>query len=407
MKKVILVFILLVITTSENFFAQENQITIGSIDSLHSKTLNEQRKIWVHLPESAKTQKQKKYPVLYLLDGRGHFHSVTGLIRQLSAVNGNMIFPEMIVVGIPNTDRFRDLTPTHTGDSINPSGGGKNFSAFLEKELLPYVDDKYPTSSYRTLVGHSLGGLTAINILMKHPNLFSNYLAIDPSLWWDDQKLLKEAIPALEKSKFEGKSLYLSIANTMPKGMNTNSVVKDTTRGTQHIRSILKFAETATKNKQNGLHFAYKYYEEDSHGSVPLISEYDGLRFIFSWYDFKDWWKFYDPASKSTAQELLDLITAHYKNVSKRMGYQILPQEQKMNDIGYTFMGREAYDKSYAFFNLNIQNYPKSANVYDSMGDYYMSQSDTTKAKEFFTKSLELGGVPGTKEKLEELKTGD
>ena len=92
-----------------------NQIVIGQIDSVYSNILDESRNIWVHIPESAKnsTLDNIKYPVLYLLDGPGHFYSVTGMIKQLSSTNGNTIVPEMIIVAIPNTDRSRDLTPSH------------------------------------------------------------------------------------------------------------------------------------------------------------------------------------------------------------------------------------------------------------------------------------------------------
>ncbi len=399
------IIVIICLLSSSSLFAQhENQITIGTIDSLYSKTLDEQRKIWVHIPKSAQNQSLKKYPVLYVLDGPAHFHSVTGMVKQLSSVNGNNLCPEMIIIGIPNTDRWRDLTPTHTGDSINTSGGGKKFTTFLEKELIPYVDSKYPTGTYRTLFGHSLGGLMAINTLIHHPTMFANYLAIDPSLWWDNQKLLKQATIALEKDNFKDKSLYLSIANTMQKGMDIKNVVKDTTNTTEHIRSILQFAKTADEKSKNELNFGWKYYDDDTHSSVALISEYDAIRFMFSWYRFNDWDKFYNPESKSTTQELIDLIESHYQKLSDKMGHKVLPSEPEMNRLGYMFMGNKAYDKSYAFFNLNVQNYPKSANVYDSMGDYYVSQSNTDKAIEFFKKSMELGGVPGTKEKLEELQ---
>jgi TolA-binding protein len=78
----------------------------------------------------------------------------------------------------------------------------------------------------------------------------------------------------------------------------------------------------------------------------------------------------------------------------------VLPPKQHINNLGYRFLEKEDYDKSYAFFNFNVQNYPESANVFDSMGDYYLSKSDTVKAAEFFIKSLEIGGIPESKEKL-------
>ena len=152
----------------------------------------------MHIPESAlnSTSNTTKYPVLYLLDGPGHFYSVTEMIKQLSA-NGNTIVPEMIIVAIPNTDRSLDLTPSHvdidvfSGDSIQySSGGGNKFLDFMEDELIPHIEKTYPAAPYSTFVGHSFGGLSVINVLISRPHLFNNYVAIDPSLWWDDQAFL-------------------------------------------------------------------------------------------------------------------------------------------------------------------------------------------------------------------------
>src|SRR4051794_33892297 len=97
--------------TKEKQVAESATINIGTIDSIDSKVLNEQRKVWIYVPSSAKNSKTR-YPVVYLLDGDGHFYDLVGMTHQLSSVNGNTLCPEMIVVGIPNTDRTRDLTPT-------------------------------------------------------------------------------------------------------------------------------------------------------------------------------------------------------------------------------------------------------------------------------------------------------
>jgi predicted alpha/beta superfamily hydrolase len=112
------------------------------------------------------------------------------MIQQLSQVNGNTVCPEMIVVGILKTDRTRDLTPTHINgeppmmDSVaaKTSGGGEQFVSFLEKELIPYIDSSYPTEPHKMLIGLSFGGLTVMNIVANHSNLFKSYIAIDPSM---------------------------------------------------------------------------------------------------------------------------------------------------------------------------------------------------------------------------------
>lgn len=134
---------------------QNNNIIIGSIDTVHSSILNENRPIWVHVPGSTQNNiySPTRYPVIYLLDGDGHFDYLVGMMHQLSKINGNTICPEMIVVGIPNTDRTRDLTPTHMNPTaqidsnfVKTSGGGEKFISFMEKELIPHIDSLYPTA---------------------------------------------------------------------------------------------------------------------------------------------------------------------------------------------------------------------------------------------------------------------
>lgn len=389
------------------------QIVIGQIDSVYSDILAESRNIWVHLPESATNSPSNttKYPVLYILDGPTHFHSVTGMIRQLSASNGNTIVPEMIIVGIPNTDRSRDLTPTHvdidffSGDSIQyASGGGNKFLDFMEEELIPHIEKTYPAATYRTFVGHSFGGLSVINALISREHLFNNYVAIDPSLWWDNQAFLRQADSVLSSKKYDGKALFVGVANTMDEGMQVEEVGKDTTVSTAHIRSILQFVNAMDTQNDTGLDFGWKYYNDDDHGSVPLITEYDALRFLFPWYTLDGLNRFYDAKGNTTAEELIDLLNTHYKNVSDQFGYEVLPPEQFVNSTGYGFLGNNMYDKAAALFDLNIQNYPKSSNVYDSRGDCFLAQQDSIKALEYFTKALEIGPNDFSQEKIDRLQ---
>src|SRR5690242_2118293 len=240
-----------------------NKIVIGTVDSVYSQILGEQRKIWVYVPNSGDDNSiflQQHHQVVYLLDGDAHFYSVMGMIQQLSEVNGNTVCPEMIVVAIPNTDRTRDLTPTHVTSApyvdsnfVRTTGGGEKFTTFIEKELMPHIDSLYPTAPYRMLIGHSLGGLMVVNTLINHTDMFNAYLAIDPSLWWDNQKLLKQAETVLQQKNFQNKTLFLAIANTMDDGMDTMKVVHDTAGTTLHIRSILEFAKSLNANQANGL----------------------------------------------------------------------------------------------------------------------------------------------------------
>jgi predicted alpha/beta superfamily hydrolase len=385
--------------------AKDNRVTIGTKESLYSKVLDENRDYEVYLPPSYnRSNKNLKFPVLYLLDGDGHFHSVSGLVQQLAGgVNGNTLFPEMIIIAINNTDRTRDLTPVH--DAIGPdgkevpflktSGGGENFVKFLQMELIPEVELKYNTAPYRLLVGHSFGGLTAINILLNHTELFNAYIAIDPSMWWAKRALLKQAEEILPKKNFKGHSLYLAIANTMPYKMSFENVDRDSSGTTEHIRAIKALVSLGERNKSNGLRFSWQYFNDDDHGSVPLIAEYYGLRFLFDNYRMNE--------AKATAG--IDSLVAHYQMVSDMMGYTILPPENLVNQIGYLYLQAGETDKAMAHFALNIKNYPNSSNVYDSMGDAYLAKGEKAKAKEEFQRALRVDPLnAGSKEKLEKLK---
>jgi uncharacterized protein len=385
----------------------DNKIVIGTIDSVYSKTLNEQRKIWVSVPKQGLSIfAPRKYPVVYLLDGDAHFPSVTGMLQQLSSVNGNTVVPEMIVVGIPNTDRTRDLTPTHTDlgpdGKVTPmgksSGGGEKFIAFIKNELIPHIDSLYPTAPYRMFIGHSLGGLMVMNTLINHPEMFNSYIAIDPSMWWDNQKLLKRADSVLQRRNYDEKTLFLAVANTMAKGMDTTKVIKDTAGSTMHIRSNLQLARMLQKHKNNHLAWNWKYYNEDSHGSVPLIAEYDALHYFFKQMALQ-----LPTSPEDTAFFTAPYVEHHYENVSKQMGYKMLPPEELINTLAYQFMSMNMMDKAQSFFQLNIDNYPQSFNVFDSMGDLFKAKGDKKKAIEFYTKALAIKDFPDTRKKIESL----
>ena len=406
MNKIILSLLTVILSIATS--AQHNtQVSIGTIDSLQSRILNEQRKVWVYVPSSWQPGSKQRYPVIYLLDGDGHFYSVVGMVQQLSQVNGNTICPEMIIVGIPNTDRTRDLTPSHV-DADPPfmdsafsktSGGGEQFAAFIKNELIPHIDSLYPTEPYKMLIGHSFGGLTVMNIAMNHTKMFNSYISIDPSMWWDKMNFLKATKKQLAEKKFTGTSLYLGIANTMEEGLDFDKVQKDTAVSTKHIRSIIELDKEIKRQKQNGLQYASKYYGDDDHGSVPLIATYDALRFFFEKYRFKLSFKDF---TDSTA-DLAAKYTKHYQEVSQLFGYKVLPPENMVNGMGYEFLQQKQFTKAGRFFKMNVENYPDSYNVYDSYADYFAAIGDKTKAIEYLKKALVIKENPDSRNKLNKL----
>ena len=376
------------------------------VDSIYTKILGEERPIWIHVPESV--DKSKKYPVIYLLDGNFHFDGVLTLMNYLHRFDQ---IPEMVIVGIPNTNRMLDLTPSYMkvsrdGDPIpkGVNGGGEMFTSFLEKELIPYVEETYPVTKHRTFIGHSLGGLLVVNTLIHHSEIFDNYIAIDPSLWWNNQNLLKESKEVMAKEKFKNKSLYIAVANTLRDGMTIANVKKDTSDASMHIRSILDFAKVADSNTQNEMFFDWKYYEKENHGSIPLIAEYEGLKSVFSWYHMNINDEFRKPIA--TPEYLVDFIEKHYDKMSYHFGYEVKPDEEFINRLGYRFLSTnpEFKAKSFAFFNLNIKNYPKSAKVYDAMADYYEKQNDIESALKNVMKAYEIEPNTEYKARVERFK---
>lgn len=353
----------------------DNKIFIGKIDSIYSKILNEERKIWVYIPTVSEFNPAHNYPVVYLLDGDDHFRSVATMIQHLSEIQRNMILPQMILIGIPNTDRGRDLSPSIDESSGNTSG----FASFIEKELIPYVDSMYPTTQYRTLIGHSLGGSFVINTLINHNQSFNSYIAIDPSI---NKVLLKRANKVLKEKDFTENSLYLAIANS---GFE---LLEDTSANNDY-RTYFKFANYIDTNEQNNLNFAWKFYKDDDHNSVPLIAEYDGLRFIYDFYKFPDFDKLLNTSRPDSE------INQNYQNISRILGYKIVPSPGDLSRLGYVLLAKKSFDKAHAIIKMLIDNYPPSVMSYNAMGDLYKDKGDTLKAIEYFEKSIALNPNDG------------
>ena len=378
--------------------AKTGPITIGTTDSIWSPTLKENRRYLVYTPPSYRdtTYLPKRYPVLYLLDGDAHFHSVTGLLQILgTGVNATFVLPEMIVVAIPNTDRTRDLTPTHaeTDPAGKPqpgfktSGGGPNFLRFIQTELIPQIERTYRTAPYRVFVGHSFGGISVIDALYRMPETFNAYLAIDPSLWWDNRVLLKQARERFSKPGLAGRALFVGQANTIQPGDTALNV---------HFNSIIQFNGILETYNRSGIRYAYKYYPADSHGSVPMISEYDGLRFLFDSYNI----------SLAEAIEQPTYLTDHFARVSASLGYRVDPPEDVTDLIGRVALSRDT-TAAIRILELNATLYPSSANALTSLGEAWLAKGDTAKAIGFYERAVAMRpGLKRPKDALAKLRRG-
>ncbi len=187
--------------------AQEPKVSpliVGQSVVFQSSILDEERKLNVYLPHSYSKNTAHKYPVIYLLDGSldEDFVHIAGL-TQFGSFSWIEMLPEAIVVGLANVDRKRDFTspPTDEKDKLEfpTAGGSGKFMKMLSQEVQPLIQKLYRVNGKRTIIGQSLGGLLATEILLKRPELFDNYIIISPGLWWDNRSLLELKLPEFQK----------------------------------------------------------------------------------------------------------------------------------------------------------------------------------------------------------------
>jgi predicted alpha/beta superfamily hydrolase len=188
-------------------------LVIGETFTIESKVLGEKRRINVYLPPGYTESRDLRLPVLYMPDGglAEDFLHVAGLV-QVSV--GNETMRPFVLVGIENTERRRDLTgPTKNADDKKAAkvvGKSEAFRKFIRDELMPQVNRRYRTTKETAIVGESLAGLFVVETFLLEPDLFDTYIAIDPSIWWNDQGLVKIAGERLRARPKLEKTLYLA-----------------------------------------------------------------------------------------------------------------------------------------------------------------------------------------------------
>jgi predicted alpha/beta superfamily hydrolase len=356
--------------------AQEVAPPIPQRLDIHSNVLKEDRVIWVRTPPGYQ-QSKSVYPVLYQTDAPGHVNE-TGSTIDFLVEHGRM--PALIVVGIANTDRNRDLTPSHA-DMKNPdgtvntfptSGGADHFLDFIQTELIPEIEKRYRTAPYRIFAGHSFGGLFAIHALISRPDLFNAYIAVSPSLQWDDGHTLHQAQQFFANHGEVKKTLFFSLAN---EGSTDNPMG-------QNFEQLQK---TLAAGAPKGLVWQSARYPDEDHGSTVLRAHYDGLRTVFS-----GWLVARDEKTGLQGGGLAGL-EEHYRKLSERYGYSVTAPENMMNGLGYQLMGRKNLEEAIAVFKKNVELYPESANTYDSLGEGLEAAGKFDMAKQNFQKAIELG----------------
>jgi len=327
-----------------------------------SSILHEPRNMSIYLPDDY-AYSNSKYPVLYLLDGGTHLQHAGGAADYLSTQGS---IPDIIVVAIHNIDRSRDFSPVHV-DNVPTSGGAEKFLGFLSKELVPYMDENYRTAGFDILLGHSFGGTFIGYTLLAKPNLFDAYLAVSPYLMFADNLVVKQASEKLKPFK-DTKYFYMTVGNE-----------------DRYFETLEEYSSIMKEKAGESVEFKYVKMMEENHGTTPYFTVFSGLRFIFN-----EW-----PLPPEMLQADLDAIDDHYMKVSLKYGIEVVTPELVINALGYRYLQAEDYEKAIATFKKNVERYPGSANVYDSLGEAYENYGKPEKAAKSYKKAVSLGEKNG------------
>jgi predicted alpha/beta superfamily hydrolase len=326
--------------------AQDAPTPSGAFE-IDSKVMSEPRRVIVWTPPGYDTGRMR-VPVLYLTDAQAQFAHTVTTVEFLSR-NGRI--PPMLVVGLFNTDRTRDLTPYKDGTPDNDTrlptaGGADRFLRFIEAELIPWVESRYRTEPYRVFAGHSFGGLFAVHALATRPGLFHATISVSPTLAWRDGEPSKRMAQMLAGRKDLKAALYLTLGDegdVMQSGFDRMKAVLDRHAG-------------------GGLRWHMVSMRDEDHGSIVLRSHYTGLEKIF------EGWRLPLGGARAFTGGLAE-VDAHYRGLSERLGWAISPPEVTVNLLGYAAMGRGDLEGALQLFRANVRNHPDSPNVYDSLGE--------------------------------------
>jgi len=247
---------------------------IGKTFEIYSSQLSENRTINIYLPEGYKSGDTTKYPVIYLLDGGADedFIHIVGLVQFNSFPWINRL-PRSIVVGIANVDRLRDFTyPTsikEDKEQYPTSGGSAKFIAFLKNDLQPYIEKNFSVNNSKTIIGESLGGLLATEILLKGPTLFNKYIIVSPSLWWDNGSLLNYNSEIYNADFHNPLQVYI--------GVGKEGLTPGKTPHVQEVdANVLADKIENTKSKTIEVHF--DYLPEETHATISHQAVFNAIK---------------------------------------------------------------------------------------------------------------------------------
>lgn len=360
---------LLMLQWSNPFAATGNPepIHIGNAFQLESAVMGETRRYLVHLPKDYAFV-DAAYPVLILLDGDEHFHLVASSVELLASTGR---IPQLIVVGVSNSIRSRDLLPRPPGGDGSGDQGPKRFLSFIADELLPQIDRTYRTRPYRLLVGHSLGGLFTVYSLMNRPATFKGYIAVSPA-FADNRALVKQMEPFLLANKDLQGDLYMTMANE---------------QGTQ-LGAAWELSSLLQERAPRSFRWQFVRHPEETHFSVLHRSIYEGLQAVFHG------WYVHDPFALYEQGGLV-AIERHYQALSARIGYDVPVAERSLTVVLNALTSRGRFSEGEPVVSKALSLYPESFDVHFALGRFFTAMKDDARAIVHWTRVLEVAPETG------------
>jgi len=337
-------------------------LAIGERVLLHSRMLQKDRSLLVYLPErySASTV---RYPLLFFLGSDSDFLHTVGIVEFLS---GTDQIPELILVGIPNTHRSRDLTPESPNDTESPKfwgewGGADQFRRFFSEELIPFIDQQYRTAPYRIIRGQSFGGLFALYDYMSDLPMFDAYLTSSPAVTWNADELLERA-PAFF-SKDLPAPLYISYAGR---------------ENTDLFSGIQRFVRLVEQKQPGSPSWKAQLFDHETHYSLVHRSTYQALTFLYALWQVPD---------SVASQTDFARFEEHYARLSNQFGYSIPIPMHSVIRLGNNLLRAQRFDDGIAVFERSIELYPEQPEVYWHLADAYVLSGQPAKARPFFAEA--------------------
>ncbi len=357
--------VILLCLTEMTYSQNSDDLVIAKRIKINSTVLGEDRTIYVSTPSGYNDSKDS-YQVLYVIDG---VSDVIGLVKYLSDYG---VCPQLIIVSIEEVNPARDMFPSKPKYSrgTQPTtawynkkednelrvnrpdekiGEADKYLSFIETELFPFIEKNYRTVPYRICCGHSKGGLCVTHAFLSHTNMFNAYIALSPSLYWDDGLVMKTAEEKLAGLNFKHKLFYFDIG-----GNETPSTIGD----------AFTFAQTIKTNASEDLRWKFDYLPNENHGSGTALGIINALKFIYDGWDFD---------VNKIKTDGFSAIDSFYKSQSEKYGYEITYDAGLLNSYGWSFLRNGKHEEAVKIFKENVRRFPDSPDAFNFLGEGYLA----------------------------------